>query len=103
MQFVVALVFTVAVGCASRPRVAPQPATLAGVSITFVIFGAAVDPLNQRMAESGQMGETTQPGADYWLRLENRSGDAISFQTMSTYVTQPIEWVDVGDENESLR
>lgn len=88
-----------AAACASNPLSVPQGADFAGVSIAFDHFGRAADPFEQRMAESGEMPQANQAGTDYWLRLNNRSGHAISFQTLSTYVKQPIEWFDIGGGN----
>ncbi len=49
------------------------------------------------MLEEGTTAEATKPGTDYWLKLENRSSQTISFSTISTYMKQPIEWIDIGD------
>lgn len=85
------------VACTSSRPIAPHE-ELSGVSITFDHFGAAADPWQQRMAESGEMPEARASGSDFWLRFTNESQHVINFRTLSTYLKQPIELVEIGDK-----
>ncbi len=67
-----------------------------GVSIIFERSGPALDPLEQRMVQSGERSASLQAGHDYWFRLQNASGHPISFSSFGTSIKGKPEWVDIG-------
>jgi hypothetical protein len=73
-----------------------------GVTLTFDHLGGAVDPMEQRFAEPGRMAAARAPGKNPWLRLTNHSTRVISFRTFSTYLKQPVEWFDLGNEHKVI-
>ena len=89
------VVGVLASACASTP-VSPHP-QLEGVTLVFDHFGAVVDPLEQRMAETGQLQAAHEAGTDYWLRLVNNSEYVLTFLTFSVYITKSPKWFDLGD------
>lgn len=95
MKRVTVFLLLLCVACVET-RTAPHK-ELAGVSLAFDHFGGSVDPLEQRMAETGVLTASEKPGHDYWLRLTNHSSELISFRSYSTYVAKPIEWYDLPD------
>jgi hypothetical protein len=63
-----------------------QPA----IYITFERRGKAVNPMDSRLAETGETSKSQEKGDDIWLRLHNNSRWAILFSTRSLYVGNKI-------------
>jgi len=60
------------------------------VYITFERFGKAINPMDTRMAETGEPSKSKEKGEDVWLRLHNNSQWAITFATDSMYLGKRI-------------
>ena len=81
------------------PQQEKSPATGSGapaskdypiVYITFERFGKAINPLDTRMAETGEASKPKEKGEDIWLRLHNNSRWAIGFATDSMYLGKRV-------------
>jgi len=83
-----------AVGCASvgGHRDFSAARSPSGVSLVFDHFGKAGDPLDARIANTGPSGAAQLTGTDYWLRIRNESGGAISLTAFGMYFNVPFEW-----------
>jgi hypothetical protein len=57
-----------------------------GIYLTFERRGKGIDPMQTRMAETGNTSKSKEKGQDIWLRLHNNTRWAILFPTWSLYV-----------------
>jgi hypothetical protein len=87
--------------CSSSEPVASYD-QLEGVSLTFDHLGRSVNPLDQRMAESGKIPEAHQPGDAPWLRLTNHSAQVLAISTYSTYMKPPIQWFQLDEHRKVI-
>lgn len=60
------------------------------IYITFEKRGKAVNPMDSRLAETGQPSKSKEKGDDIWLRLHNNSRWAILFPTWSLYIGKNV-------------
>lgn len=60
------------------------------IYITFERRGKAINPMDSRLAETGETSKSKEKGEDYWLRLHNNSRWAILFPTWSLYVGKRV-------------
>lgn len=60
------------------------------IYITFERRGEAINPMDSRLAETGETSKSKEKGEDYWLRLHNNSRWAILFPTWSLYVGKKV-------------
>jgi hypothetical protein len=60
------------------------------IYITFERRGKAINPMESRMAETGEASKSKEKGDDYWLRLHNNSRWAILFPTWSLYFGKKV-------------
>jgi hypothetical protein len=60
------------------------------IYITFERRGKAINPMDSRLAETGENSKSKEKGEDYWLRLHNNSRWAILFPTWSLYVGKKV-------------
>jgi hypothetical protein len=56
-----------------------------GVYTTFERLGKAPNPMDARLAETGEPSKSKEKGNDVWLRLHNNTRWAIGFRTWSSY------------------
>jgi len=60
------------------------------VYITFERRGKALNPMESRLAETGETSKSKERGEDIWLRLHNNSRWAIQFPTWSLYLGKKV-------------
>jgi hypothetical protein len=60
------------------------------IYITFERRGKAINPMESRLAETGETSKSTEKGDDYWLRLHNNSRWAILIPTWSLYIGKKV-------------
>lgn len=65
------------------------------IFVTFAGYGQVLNPLDQRMGESGEAKREISikagPNSDVWLRLHNNTRWAITFRTNSMYIGRKPE------------
>jgi hypothetical protein len=61
-----------------------------GIYITFERLGKAINPMDARMAETGESSKSKEKGNDVWLRLHNNTRWAIGFPTLSLYLGKKL-------------
>ena len=60
------------------------------IYITFEHRGKAINPMDSRLAETGETSKSKEKGEDYWLRLHNNSRWAVLIPTRSLYVGKKV-------------
>jgi hypothetical protein len=60
------------------------------IYITFERRGRAINPMDSRLAETGETSKSQEKGEDFWLRLHNNSRWAILFPTWSFYLGKMV-------------
>src|SRR2546423_3314004 len=58
--------------------------------ITFERRGKAINPMDSRLAETGETSKSQEKGNDIWLRLHNNCRWAILFPTWSLYIGEKV-------------
>jgi len=67
------------------------------IYITFERRGKAINPMDSRLAETGETSKSKEKGEDFWLRLHNNSRWAILFPTWSLYVGKRVSPIRLSD------
>jgi hypothetical protein len=60
------------------------------IYITFERRGKGINPMDSRLAETGETSTSKEKGDDIWLRLHNNSRWAILFPTWSLYIGKKV-------------
>jgi hypothetical protein len=80
----------------------PTSSLSSSVTITFVHFGQAINPLDARMAELSAVHTSSPPGDDVWFKISNQSDRVIEFSTHSVYLRPLVEWDQFPDQTKRL-
>jgi len=67
------------------------------IYITFERRGKAINPMDSRLAETGETSKSQEKSDDIWLRLHNNSRWAILFPTWSLYIGKKVSLYRLSD------